>query len=59
MANTESLLEVSEICEILHLGKSRVYTLIKEELPYIKIGKKILVKKVALDKYIDQRTKIN
>ena len=51
----KNLLTVEEICSELGIGKTKAYKLIKEGiLSSGRIGKRIIVPKAELDKYIDQ-----
>lgn len=51
----KNLLTVEEICSELGIGKTKAYKLIKEgALLSGRIGKRIIVPKAELDKYIDQ-----
>ncbi len=56
---SQALLEISEICSILHIGKTNAYKLVKEKLPHIKIGKKYLVSMDTLEKYLKDNTNQN
>lgn len=51
----KNLLTVEEICSELGIGKTKAYKLIKEGiLSSGRIGKRIIIPKAELDKYIDQ-----
>lgn len=49
----EQLLTVKEVADILRLGKTNTYKLLKrKDFPTITIGKKILVRENDLNEYI-------
>lgn len=51
------LLRVSEVQEVLGIGRSMVYDLIaRHELPSLRIGRLVRVPRWALVRWIDERT---
>ena len=53
------VLTVDEVCEILHIGKTNAYKLIKEgQVPSIKVGRQIRISKELLKKYISNEYKV-
>jgi excisionase family DNA binding protein len=51
------LLSIPEVCQELGMGKSWVYTRIRSgEIPSVKLGHNIKVKREALEGYLDQLT---
>ena len=48
---THSLMTVDEICDYLHIGKNSAYRLAKN-LRHIKIGRKLMVPREDVDKYL-------
>jgi excisionase family DNA binding protein len=50
-------LTVSELCEWLRLGKSTIYSLVqKNEIPYIKVGGKILFERAKIKVWIEHKS---
>lgn len=49
----EELYSLSKVREILGIGETKLYDLLKCDLPALKIGKKTVVKRSALNAYID------
>ena len=53
LINYNDVLTIDEVCEVLRLGKNTVYDLIKDgTLPSIKLGKKYLITKDSLIKFL-------
>ena len=53
------VLTVDELCEIMHIGKTNAYKLIKEgKVPSIKVGRQIRISKELLKKYISNEYKV-
>lgn len=52
------LVTVKEAQEILHVGRNRMYGLVKtKEIPSIKIGTSIRIEKAALEEWIKKQGK--
>lgn len=52
--NYDDILNVDEVCEILHLGKNKVYELLnKGDIKSRRIGRKFLIPKVSLIDFIN------
>lgn len=50
------LLNMAQVSQVLHLGKSKIYELMATEgLPYIKFGKSRRFPYIALQQWIEQR----
>ena len=50
------LLNIDQACQVLSLGKSKIYELMETEgLPFIKIGKSLRFPYFALQQWIQQR----
>jgi excisionase family DNA binding protein len=50
------LLSIPEVCQELGMGKSWVYQRIRSgEIPSVKLGHNIKVRRKALERYLDQR----
>jgi excisionase family DNA binding protein len=55
LENYKDILEVSEVAEVLRLGKNKTYKLIHlGQIPSIKLGAKILVPKKKLLEMLDE-----
>lgn len=53
----KNLLTVEDICQELGIGKSTAYKLLKKgKIKSSKIGARIVVRKEALEKFIDEQT---
>lgn len=53
--NTE-LITVKELCEILGIGSTLAYRMLKlKEIPSTKIGNKIVIRKEDVEKYIRKK----
>ncbi len=51
------VLTVPEVAEILRVGRNLVYRMIERgEIPAIRVGRKIRVPRLALDRYLDRST---
>jgi len=51
------LLKAGQVAQLLGLGRSTVFTLLAAgELPVIRIGRSVRVPRVALERWIDERT---
>lgn len=54
---TDSILEIEDVMEYLHLGKNKVYELLRSgQLSYIRCGRKYLIPANALREFVTQRT---
>lgn len=52
--NYNDILNVNEVCEILHLGKNKVYELLnKRVIKARRVGRKFLIPKVSLVDFIN------
>lgn len=52
--NYNDILNVNEVCEILHLGKNKVYELLnKRVIKARRVGRKFLIPKVSLIDFIN------
>lgn len=55
----ERLLDVSELCRYLHIGRNRAYELCKQyDFPSFKIGSKIFVDKEKLELWLKNQQEI-
>jgi excisionase family DNA binding protein len=53
------LLTIKEVAATLRLSKSQVYVLVsRREIPHVRMGKRILIPRSQLDRYIRMRTVI-
>ena len=53
MTNTTLLLSVEDVSKYLHIGRNKIYKLMKKPgFPYVKVGARYFVTKDALDDYI-------
>lgn len=51
----ESLLTVEDMCNELGIGRSKAYQILKnKEIPSGKIGRRILIRRADLDRYIER-----
>lgn len=51
------ILEVKDLCSILHIGRKTAYQLLKNgELPYRKIGRHYKIRKDAVVMYMSQNS---
>ena len=51
----EKLLTIEELCKELGIGRSKAYQLLKDkQIPSGKIGRRILVRRSDVDRYIDR-----
>jgi excisionase family DNA binding protein len=51
----ENLLTIEELCKELGIGRSKAYQLLKDkQIPSGKIGRRILVRRSDVDRYIDR-----
>ena len=54
---TNSILEIEDVMEYLHLGKNKVYDLLRSgQLSYIRCGRKYLIPSDALQEFVTKRT---
>ena len=55
----EQLLNPGDVAEILHVSKASAYLLLKRgEIPIVRIGKMVRVKRKDLDRYIYDKTSL-
>ena len=55
--NNLTLITVRELCEIIRIKKSSVYSLVyKRAIPFVKVGSKTLFKLADVEKYIEKNT---
>lgn len=52
--NQEKLLTKDELAEYLHVSRSTIGRLMKE-IPYIKLGRRVLFKMSDIDKYLESK----
>lgn len=51
---------IDEMCQILRIGKTTAYKLIKAKaIPSCRIGKKIIIKEADINDYIERQLSIN
>ena len=51
----ENLLTIEELCKELGIGRSKAYQLLKDkQIPSGKIGRRILIRRSDVDRYIDK-----
>lgn len=55
--NSKSVLDANEACSYLHISKCRLYDLVNGNsgIPYFCNGKKILISRPLLDKWIEEK----
>ena len=54
MENTKAVLTVNEVAQLLRISRNLAYQgIIRGEIPHIKIGKRILVPRIALEKKLN------
>lgn len=52
-----NILEVEDVMDTLHLGRNKVYELLKSgELKSMKLGRKYLIPDIALSEFISNKT---
>lgn len=58
LQNYSDVLSIENLKEILHIGDTTAYKLIREgKIPHAKIGKKIIIPKCAVIEYINSNLK--
>ncbi len=56
LADLPDVLTVPEACSVLRLGRNAMYEVIRTgEIPSLRIGRRILIPKRVLERFIDQR----
>lgn len=56
----ENILEVEDVMDTLHLGRNKVYELLRTgELKSIRCGRKYLIPTAALSEFISRRSTLN
>lgn len=53
VANTQKLLTIDEARTLLRVGKSTMYTLVRDGLPALRIGKQIRIPEESLFQWIE------
>ncbi len=59
MESSESIVyTVKELSKLLHLSRNSVYQgILTGEIPHIKVGKRILIPRVALERFLNEAIK--
>jgi len=56
-AHFRKMLTAQEAAEILNIGRSTIYQMIKEkEIPSVRIGRSVRIRQQALEKFIESNT---
>ncbi|MCC5910073.1 MAG: helix-turn-helix domain-containing protein [Clostridiaceae bacterium] len=59
MKNQKLVYRVSDLCDLLDIGKNSAYRLVhSEDFPKIIVGKKILIPKKAFEEWLDNNSSI-
>ncbi len=54
--NSSKLLKASEVAEILGCSGTNVYRLLQSEIPVVRFGGSVRVRKSDLDEYLEKKT---
>jgi excisionase family DNA binding protein len=55
--NDDRLLTFKEACAVLRIGRGKMFELLKARaFPHVRVGRKILIKKADLDRFIEKQT---
>lgn len=59
MKDDKELLSINDICKILNIKKNCALRIVHKEIPYLKIGNRIRIRKDDIDKFIELKIKEN